>query len=100
MEQFNPDMRLIAVDERDLIVSFDSASANDHGRAAKALRIARDFAQLQVEVAGFADTEHAVLGERKQFQGVITLLVTGSLIGGTLYTYSVRIFTDFPGLVR
>lgn len=31
---------------------------------------------------------------------VISLLVTGSLIGGTLYTYAIRIFTDFPGLVR
>ena len=31
---------------------------------------------------------------------VITLFVTGALIGGTLYTYADRIFVDFPGLIR
>lgn len=31
---------------------------------------------------------------------VVTLFVTGALIGGTLYTYADRIFTDFPGLIR
>jgi type III secretion HrpO family protein len=31
---------------------------------------------------------------------VLTLFVTGALIGGTLYTYADRIFLDFPGLVR
>lgn len=76
MEQFNPDMRLVAIDQGDLVVSFDSASAIDHGRAPKALRITRDFAQLSVAVAGFADSEHASLGDKKEFRGVVTLLVT------------------------
>ena len=31
---------------------------------------------------------------------VLTLFVTASLIGGTLYTYSERIFIDFPGMLR
>ena len=31
---------------------------------------------------------------------VIALFVTASLIGGTLYTFADRLFTDFPGLVR
>ena len=31
---------------------------------------------------------------------VITLFVTGALIGGTLYTYADKIFVDFPGLIR
>lgn len=31
---------------------------------------------------------------------VLMLFVTGTLIGGTLYTYADRIFLDFPGLVR
>lgn len=31
---------------------------------------------------------------------VLSLFVTGALIGGTLYTYADRIFLDFPGLVR
>ncbi len=75
MEQFNPDMRLVAVDERDLIVSFDSASAIDHGRAARALRIARDFAEISVAVDGFADTEHAVVGESKEYRGVVKLVI-------------------------
>lgn len=31
---------------------------------------------------------------------VITLFVTGALIGGTLYTYADKIFVEFPGLIR
>ena len=31
---------------------------------------------------------------------VLALFVTGSMIGGTLYTYSNRIFTEFPALIR
>lgn len=31
---------------------------------------------------------------------VLTLFVTGAMIGGTLYTYADRIFLDFPGLIR
>jgi type III secretion protein S len=31
---------------------------------------------------------------------VVTLFLTGALIGGTLYTYADKIFVDFPGLIR
>lgn len=31
---------------------------------------------------------------------VLTLFITASLLGGTLYTFAERIFIDFPGLVR
>lgn len=31
---------------------------------------------------------------------VLTLLVTASLLGGSLYHFSDRLFLDFPGLVR
>src|SRR5690606_37680710 len=31
---------------------------------------------------------------------VLALFGTGALIGGTLYTYSNRIFLEFPGLIR
>lgn len=31
---------------------------------------------------------------------VLALFATGALIGGTLYTYSERIFLDFPALIR
>lgn len=31
---------------------------------------------------------------------VITLFVTASLMGGTLYVFADRIFIEFPGLVR
>lgn len=31
---------------------------------------------------------------------VVTLLVTAAMIGGTLYTYAERVFTDFPVLIR
>lgn len=31
---------------------------------------------------------------------VLALFVTGAMIGGTLYTYSNRIFIEFPNLTR
>lgn len=31
---------------------------------------------------------------------VLTLFVTGALIGGALYTFADRLFIDFPGLIR
>ena len=31
---------------------------------------------------------------------VLALFVTGAMIGGTLYTYSNRIFNEFPSLTR
>lgn len=31
---------------------------------------------------------------------VVTLFLTGALIGGTLYTYADKIFVEFPGLIR
>lgn len=31
---------------------------------------------------------------------VLTLFITASLLGGTLFTFAERIFIDFPGLVR
>ena len=31
---------------------------------------------------------------------VLALFVTGSMIGGTLYAYSNRIFSEFPALIR
>ena len=31
---------------------------------------------------------------------VLTLFVTGALIGGTLYSYADKIFVEFPALIR
>ena len=31
---------------------------------------------------------------------VVTLFVTASLLGGTLYTFADRLFMDFPGMIR
>ncbi len=36
----------------------------------------------------------------KFFVVVIMLFVSATLIGGSLYEYSLRVFTDFPGLLR
>lgn len=30
---------------------------------------------------------------------VISLFLTATLLGGTLYTFALRLFTDFPGMV-
>lgn len=31
---------------------------------------------------------------------VLTLFITASLLGGTLFTFAERLFVEFPGLVR
>ncbi len=36
----------------------------------------------------------------KFFAIVVTLFITASLVGGALYRFSDRIFTDFPRMVR
>lgn len=36
----------------------------------------------------------------KFFAIVVTIFVTASLLAGSLYTFSDRIFTEFPGMVR
>ena len=36
----------------------------------------------------------------KFFAIVLTLFVTSALLGGSLYRYSDRIFTDFPAMIR
>lgn len=36
----------------------------------------------------------------KFFAIVVTIFITASLLAGTLYQFSDRVFTDFPGLVR
>ena len=76
MEQFTPEMSIVAVDEHDAIVTFDSAAPHDHARAVKALRIARDFAAISCGVAGFGDADNSEIGDRKEYRGSITLVVT------------------------
>ncbi|MBN8887441.1 MAG: type III secretion system export apparatus subunit SctS [Rudaea sp.] len=36
----------------------------------------------------------------KFFAIVVTLFVTAAMLGGTLYTFSERLFTQFPSMVR
>ena len=76
MEQFTPEISIVAVDDHDVIITFDTASPHDHARAVRALRIGRDFAALGCEVAGFGDGEHSAVGDRKEYRGDITLVVT------------------------
>lgn len=75
MEQFNPEISIVAVDDHDVIVTFDSAAPHDHARAVRALRIGRDFSELACAVAGFGDSEHSAVGDRKEYRGDITLVV-------------------------
>lgn len=39
MEQFNPEISIVAVDDHDVIVTFDSAAPHDHARAVRARHI-------------------------------------------------------------
>lgn len=73
MEQFNPALSIVAVDENDAVVTFDFASANDSERAPKALRIPRKFAELTVVVAPFESLGD--LGDRKEYRGTIKLSI-------------------------
>lgn len=76
MIQFTPEISIVAVDEHDAIVSFDSAAANDHARTVRALRIGRDFAAVTFELNGFADTDLSAVGDRKEYRGTIDLVTT------------------------
>ncbi len=44
--------------------------------------------------------EQSIQYTLKFFAIVLTLFVTASLLGSSLYRFSDRIFTDFPGIVR
>lgn len=73
MEQFNPALSIVAVDENDAVVTFDFASANDSERAPKALRIPRKFNELSIAVTAFESLGE--LGDRKEYRGSIKLTV-------------------------
>lgn len=76
LEQFNPDIRIVAIDANDVAVTFDSAAAHDDARAPKVVRISRDFTALTVKVEGFLDAPDSSLGDRKEFLGSIKLVVS------------------------
>lgn len=73
MEQFNPALSIVAVDENDAVVTFDFASASDSERAPKALRIPRKFNELSIAVTAFESLGE--LGDRKEYRGSIKLTV-------------------------
>jgi len=78
MEQFNPALSIVAVDENDAVVLFDFASTNDSERAPKALRIPRKFNELSLAVSPFEALSE--LGSRKEYRGKVSLELT-SLAG-------------------
>ena len=76
MEQFNPDIRLVAVDSDDVVVTFDSGIYEDKARAPKAIRFPRRFSELGILVSDF--TSPGSSGSRKEYHGQIVLTVTGA----------------------
>jgi hypothetical protein len=76
MEQFNPDIRIVAVDNGHVVVTFDSAAAYDEERSTRAVRIARDFVGMRVALEGFSDATSGEVGNRKKFRGTIKLVVS------------------------
>ncbi len=44
--------------------------------------------------------EQSIQYTLKFFAIVLTIFVTASLMGGSLYQFADRVFTDFPGIVR
>ena len=73
MEQFNPALSIVAVDENDAVVTFDFASSNDSERAPKALRLSRKFSELTVVVTPFETLGE--LADRREYRGTIKLVV-------------------------
>lgn len=73
MEQFNPDIRVIAVDQDDVVVMFDTAYHEDATRSMKTMRLPRKFSELSITVAPFIS--HGELGDKKEYRGTITLVV-------------------------
>lgn len=77
MEQFNPEIRIVAVDQGDVAVMFDSASESDVARSPKVLRISRKFSELGIEVGEFVSAgEHE---NEKEYRGTISLVVKTAL---------------------
>lgn len=75
MEQFNPVLNIVAVDESDVVVTFDFGSTNDEGRAPKALRIGRKFTEFSMTVTSFEALGQDETGERKEYRGVVKLVI-------------------------
>lgn len=73
MEQFTPDIRIIAVDQDDVIVMFDTGHPGDAARAIKTLRITRKFSELSITVDPFVS--HGELGDQKEYRSTISLVV-------------------------
>lgn len=77
MEQFNPEIRIVAVDQGDVVVMFDSASEFDAARSPKALRISRKFSELSIDVGDFVETVERDGG--MEYRGEVSLVVKSAL---------------------
>jgi len=73
MINFNPEIRLVAIDAADLVLTFDSASAEDEARSLKVIRLPRVFTQLRVEVSTF--TRGNEVADYSTYQGKVNVVV-------------------------
>jgi hypothetical protein len=78
MQPFTPDIHITAIDDHDVVVTFDSGASHDYARGAKALRIRRNFTELSVRVEGILDLETRELGTTKEYRGSLRLVVSGA----------------------
>ncbi|MEM8515147.1 hypothetical protein RCH14_004507 [Massilia sp. MP_M2] len=75
LEQFKPDMRIVAVDGEQALVTFDSGAAYDLRRSPVALRIPRNFASLKLEVVEVVEVPDGKFDSKRVYRGAIKLHV-------------------------
>jgi hypothetical protein len=75
LEQFKPEMRIIAVDSEQALVTFDSGAAYDLRRSPVALRIPRNFVSLKMEVAEAVEVPDGKSEPKRVYRGAIKLNV-------------------------
>lgn len=75
MEQFTPDIHIVAIDTNDVVVTFDTAAAHDHMRGLKVVRFPRTFTEMSFTLEGFQDVVDSTVDDKKAFHGTIFLNV-------------------------
>lgn len=77
-EQFKPEMRIVAVDSDQALITFDSNAAYDIGRSPVALRIPRNFASIKLQVGSVVDVPDGNYDSKRLYRGSLSLQVVSA----------------------
>jgi hypothetical protein len=83
MNEFNPEIRIVAVGDALIAISFDSCSEQDVSRAARVVHQNRNFDEMSIVVDGFANDPNTELGDRKPYRGRVLLRVKPGIAAGS-----------------